>query len=144
VILVDSNVLLRRLDPAHVHQAAARDAVRGLIAAGEALCVASQNLAEFWVVATRPRGANGLGLDAAAALADLARIEQTFQLLPDSPAVHQRWRRLIEQYRVTGRRAWDVRLLAIMQVHDIRQILTFNGADFAPFEVEVLDPGGRG
>ncbi len=51
--LVDSNVLLRRIQSSSSHYAAARRALRRLYENGDILCITSQNLLEFWSVATR-------------------------------------------------------------------------------------------
>ena len=61
-ILTDTNVLLRSLYPEHLHYFAAENALAALRLRGEALCVAPQNLMEFWAVATRSREDNGLGM----------------------------------------------------------------------------------
>jgi predicted nucleic acid-binding protein len=34
----------------------------------------------------------------------------------------------------------DARLVALMNVHGVRQILTFNTGDFVRFEIEALHP----
>ena len=52
--LVDTNVLLRRLEFTHDHHRAAIAATMRLIESGESLHVATQSIAEFWAVATRP------------------------------------------------------------------------------------------
>jgi predicted nucleic acid-binding protein len=52
--LVDTNVLLRQFEPAHDHHGAAVAATMHLIESGETLHVATQSIAEFWAVATRP------------------------------------------------------------------------------------------
>ena len=61
-ILIDTNVLLRSLYPDHPHHSGAENALTVLRLRGETLCVAPQNLIEFWAVATRSRDDNGLGM----------------------------------------------------------------------------------
>jgi predicted nucleic acid-binding protein len=139
--LVDTNVLLRQLEPAHDHHPAAVAATSRLIERGETLHIAAQSIAEFWAVATRPSAQNGLGLDVAAAASAVAEIERTFEvLLSDESRVYEHWKRLIVEQRVTGRRVFDARLAAVMLAHDVGRVLTFNGADFASFGVVVLEP----
>ncbi len=60
-VLVDTNILLRRIQPDHVHHALAIDSVARLLAAGEQVYFTLQNICEFWNVMTRPTAANGLG-----------------------------------------------------------------------------------
>jgi len=64
-VLVDTNILLRFVEPKDPEHALVREAVRALTAKGESLCFTSQNLVEFWNVCTRPLSKNGLGLTAA-------------------------------------------------------------------------------
>src|ERR1035438_4900903 len=59
--LVDTNVLLRLLQPEHPQYAIASMALAGLRRQESDLCIARQNLVEFWAVATRPVAENGLG-----------------------------------------------------------------------------------
>jgi predicted nucleic acid-binding protein len=133
-------VLLRRLEPRHPHH---RDALVGtdrLIASGEPVHVAAQNLAEFWAAATRSTELNGLGLEIGAVAAALDRIERAFALLPDDPKIYDYWRRLVIVHRVVGNRVFDARLVAVMLHHGIGRILTFNGDDFMRYGVVVLHP----
>jgi len=139
--LVDTNVLLRQLEPEHDHHRAAIAATMHLIESGETLHVAAQSIAEFWVVATRPPAQNGLGLDVCTAISAVAQIERTFELLlSDEAMVYEHWKRLIIERRVIGRRVFDARLVAVMMAHGVGRVLTFNGADFASFGVVVVEP----
>jgi predicted nucleic acid-binding protein len=139
--LVDTNVLLRRLEPAHDHHRDALDSIARLIESGETLHVAAQSIGEFWAAATRPPAQNGLGLDIAAVASAVDEIERTFGLLlSDEAMVYGHWKRLIVGQRMTGRRIFDARLVAVMLAHGIARLLTFNGADFARLGIIVLDP----
>src|SRR6516162_146493 len=67
MILLDTNVLTRMTDSAHVHAAVSRREVHVLLGRRERLHIVPQNLYEFWAVATRqpgppPAGQNGLGM----------------------------------------------------------------------------------
>ena len=73
-VLVDTNVLLRRIQPNHDHHALAIDSVARLIASGEPVYFTLQNISEFWNVMTRPITANGLGFSAAFALGEVGKI----------------------------------------------------------------------
>lgn len=72
--LLDTNVLLYLANPAAPEHSAAKAAVAGLLAEGERLAVAAQVLFEFWSVATRPAGVNGLGWPVAQARAEVDAI----------------------------------------------------------------------
>lgn len=139
--LVDSNILLRSLYPHHQHYSAAKRSIATLERGGEILCVAPQNLVEFWAVATRPRGDNGLGLTPARAAGEIATLRQVFNLLPWTPDVLDAGHVLVAQLGVSGRQTHDAHLVAVMKVHDVGSVLTFNVADFRRYPgIQVLDP----
>jgi predicted nucleic acid-binding protein len=141
MILVDTNVLLRMVQPIHSMHAQAMSVVAALRMRDEILCVVPQVLYEFWVVATRPVQPNGLGMTAAEADADLAKIIQRFRLIRDERAIFDPWRRLVTQHQVLGKNAHDARLIAAMQRHGITRIVSFNADDFKRFPgVTTIDP----
>jgi predicted nucleic acid-binding protein len=140
--LLDTNILLRLAEPAHPMHAAALQAVEAILEHGEEVFLVPQNLMEFWVVATRPRERNGLGMTAAEATPELARIEAQFALLPDPPLLYAEWRRLVTAHAIVGVRGHDVRLVAAMLIHGLTHLLTFNVDDFRQFQgIVVVHPG---
>ena len=143
-VLVDTNVLLRRTQPNHEYHAAAMDSVARLLAAGELVCITSQNIAEFWNVVTRPVANNGLGFPVTLALSEVEKLERILTLLRDSAATYPEWKRLVVKHSVLGTKVHDARLVAAMNVHGIERILTFNTGDFARYGIEVLLPSQNG
>lgn len=139
-VLVDTNVLLRRIQPNNAHHKIAVESVTRLLDAGETLCFTPQNIAEFWNVMTRPVSSNGLGFSISETAAEVGKIEAVFTLLPDAPAVYVEWKRLVTKHNVQGVQVHDTRLVASMNVHGVNQLLTFNTADFARFGVTLLHP----
>ena len=73
-VLVDTNILLRSAQPNHPLCAQATHAVSSLIRQKDAVFFCSQNVAEFWNVATRPADRNGLGLSLEEALQEVAAL----------------------------------------------------------------------
>jgi predicted nucleic acid-binding protein len=132
-------VLLRRTQPDHPQYGVAVESVQRLIA-GEPVYYTLQNIAEFWSVITRPVASNGLGQDATMALAEVEKIERAMERLPDSPAMYDEWKRLVLRHAVTGVNVHDARLVAAMNVHGVRRLLTFDAGDFARYGVEVVQP----
>ena len=139
-VLVDTNVLLRQFEPEHAHHRSAVDSVTRLLLSGEPVHVTAQNIAEFWAAATRSPAQNGLGLAVAVVAAALDQIERVFVLLPDELAIYAVWKRLVTTHGVIGNQVYDARLVAVMRVHGIDRILTFNAADFARYGIDVLHP----
>jgi predicted nucleic acid-binding protein len=132
--LFDTNIPVRLTNRHDPQRAVAQHAVYALRARGERLCYTSQILAEFWNVCTRPVTARGgLGMTVARTERRVRLMEQYLELLPDSLAVHQEWRRLLVAHRITGLQVYDARLVAAMYVHQISHLLTFNVAHFQRF-----------
>jgi len=98
--------------------------------AGYRLCVTKQTLIESWVVATRPRDANGFGYSAQFAAEGIAKIKRLFYLLAETDDIYPAWESLVLSKKVLGKNAYDARLVAAMQVHNISRILTFDTSDF--------------
>jgi len=131
--LADTNVLIRWLQPHDRDYPIAQRALPRLENVAAIPCYTSQNLGEFWNVLTRPANRNGYGLTPAEADSQARVIETRFRLLPDAPAVHEEWRRLLVDYSVSGTQVHDARLVASMRVHGARRLVTFNTRDFARF-----------
>lgn len=132
-VLVDTNILVRAVERRHPLMRTARLALLALVRKEEELCVTPQNIAEFWNVCTRPVNLNGLGSSITGTDRLASRIETFFTVLPDSMEAFRIWRRLVVEHEVRGAKVHDARLAAIMQAHGVRQILTFNTADFKRF-----------
>ena len=112
-----------------------------LLGRSETLCLTSQNLIEFWAVATRPIAANGLGWTVAETMQEIAELKSFFILQPDTPVVFAEWEKLVAQYQVIGKQVHDARLVAVMKTYQISSILTFNIADFKRFtEIVAIAP----
>ncbi len=144
-VVIDANVLLRFADPTAAQHPTAVTALSALRAQGESLRTIPQSLYEFWVVATRPVAANGLGLSVVECEQALARIEAIFPLLSDPPALFAEWRTLVVAHACHGKVAHDARYVAALRGLGLTHLLTFNVADFARFTgITVLDPADVG
>ena len=139
-ILLDTNILLRISQPHSAHAPIAERALNALRLRNETLHIASQNLFEFWAVATRPVIENGLGFTIERAMGQVQALKRLFPLLPETP-LQSEWERLVVTYAVSGKNCHDARPVAAMMVSGTRSILTFNVQDFARFTgITVLDP----
>jgi predicted nucleic acid-binding protein len=131
--LVDSNILLRWLQPDDPDYPIVEAALDRLVKLDAVLCYTSQNLAEFWNASTRPASRNGFGLSPQEADRRARHFETRLRLLADSIAVHEEWRKLLVEYGVSGVQVHDTRLVAAMRVYGVQRILTCNTADFKRF-----------
>jgi predicted nucleic acid-binding protein len=130
-----------RSHPSDPHYRAVTQALAALKQNGETLCIAPQNLVEYWVVATRPAANNGLGMSAIDALAEVQRLRRAFHVLESLPGTTDTWETLVGKHQILGKQAHDAHLVAIMQVNSVANILTFNRRDFEWYPgITVLDP----
>jgi len=125
-VLVDTNILLRSAQPNHPLCTQATQAVSSLLRQQHAVFFCAQNIAEFWNVATRPAGLNGLGLSHEEALQEVSDVEKLLTLLPDVPAVYAVWKQIVYDHRVQGVKVYDARLVAVMNLYAVESILTFD------------------
>jgi predicted nucleic acid-binding protein len=141
--LLDTNVLLRLADAQSPEHAVAEAAIERLLAGEETVFVSAQVLVEFWAVATRPEPANGLGWSTATTAEAIRALRDQFPLLNETPDVLDRWFELVGRFQVAGKHTHDARLAALLLVHGVRQLLTFNTTDFPPsWGVEAMHPSG--
>lgn len=135
--LLDTNILLRLInpdDPMYSQTVAASDILN---ARRERAIIAPQNIIELWNVCTRPAEKNGLGFTIGQTKAEVARLERLFIFLPDTQAIFLEWSRLVETYEVKGAKVHDTRLVAFMLVYKIDNVLTYNVRDFRRFSAEI-------
>lgn len=130
---VDTNVLLRLAHEQHPQHELIATALRRLVARQVELCFTPQNLGEFWNVSTRPRERNGLGLSIEETEAQIESIERRMSILDEDRRVYLAWRRLLVARNVRGVQVHDAHLAAVLEVHGVDHLLTFNGPDFKRF-----------
>ena len=140
-VLLDTNILVRLLQPADKNHAACLDALEKLPKDGFEICVVPQNLYEFWAVVTRPVDVNGLGFSPAATEQAIEQICDMFTFLKDERTIYQYWLKLVANFKVLGRNSHDARLVAALDRHRISHLLTLDAKDFKRFEhITILTP----
>jgi predicted nucleic acid-binding protein len=130
VVFLDTNIVLRLLDPAAPEHPQVRAAIETLEASHDTLVIGLQVLVEMWVVATRPTANNGLGWSPAVARAVLDAMRSRFPLLREDDSTALRWLDLVTGLPVVGKRAHDARIAALMTTNSVQHILTLNVDDF--------------
>ncbi len=134
-ILLDPSILVRERDTADPKHAETIDCIRALWHAQWILYVTTQSLIEYWSVATRPAHARGgLGLTQLEAEQDIARFLELHDFLEEPPRLFERWRAIVNTYQVLGKQVWDARLVAIMELTNLKILLTFNKSDFTRYD----------
>ncbi|MEC4818445.1 MAG: type II toxin-antitoxin system VapC family toxin [Scytonema sp. PMC 1069.18] len=136
--LLDTNILLRMSDGNSQFHLLAGKATAKLLIQGHQVYITSQNIIEFWVVATRPVEVNGLGWTAEKTRTEIEQLLSQFPLLEETPQVFSRWLNYVTAYKVMGKRVHDARLIAVMLEHGVTHLLTFNTDDFSNREGIVI------
>lgn len=140
-VLADSNILLRLVQPTHAQHAVASSALDKLLADNVDLCVVTQNIVEFWAVATRPAANLGLGMTPPSAAGEIQKLRAIFHLLDGGVGIADAWEKLVRDHLVCGKQTHDAHLAAAMSVYGIQHLLTFNGDDFRRYAgITVLHP----
>jgi predicted nucleic acid-binding protein len=132
-IAVDTNVLLRLSERGHPQFSLISTAMRRLVAQGADLCFTPQNLGEFWNACTRPVERNGFGRTVEETRLLLDSIQRRMTLLTEDERVCPVWQRLLIACEVRGVQVHDAHLAAVLEVHGVTRLLTFNGEDFKRF-----------
>lgn len=139
--LIDTNVLLRLDDTAHLHHADALAAIEWLNAHDQGCILVPHVIYKFWVVATRPTEVNGLGLNVADAEQVVSEWMNFFSLRRDERGVFDLWHELVKANDVKGKNAHDARLVAAMLRHGVTNLLTFNAPVFLRYSsIRVFSP----
>lgn len=128
--LLDTNILLRIADTSSSQHPLALAAITNILSRGDKCVITAQVLIEFWVVATRPVEVNGLGWNSQLTDEKICQLISQFRLLEETQEIFTQWYQLVTTYNIKGKRTHDIRLLAVMIVHNIPCLLTFNPDDF--------------
>lgn len=130
---LDTNVLLRLSHSSHPLHGLLSDCMVHLAANDAELCFTTQNLGEFWNVSTRSIDRNGFGLSIQEAARRFNAVVRKMTLLPETEGIYLVWLRLLQAHEVRGVQVHDAHLAAVLEVHQVTHLLTFNGADFKRF-----------
>ena len=130
---LDTNVLLRLSHSSHPLHGMLSNCMIHLAANDVELCFTTQNLGEFWNVSTRPLDRNGFGLPITEAARRFEALVRKMTLLPETEGIYSVWLRLLQSHEVRGVQVHDAHLAAVLEVHQVTHLLTFNGADFKRF-----------
>jgi predicted nucleic acid-binding protein len=138
---LDTNILLRIADTSSPQHSLTITALTNLLSQGNKGVITSQVLIEFWVVATRPLEANGLGWTPQETTPKIRQFIVQFRLLPETKEIFDHWFQLVTKHNIKGKRTHDIRLLAVMDVYQIPYLLTFNPNDFISLpNITIIQP----
>ena len=130
---LDTNVLLSACDESRpAHERSSR-LLEEALAGRRSLYASGQVFREFLVVATRPVEANGLGMSAGDALANVTEFSRCIRLLDETEEVSRRLRNLVRQHKLQGKRIHDANIAATLLAHGLDRLVTDNPADYKVF-----------
>ena len=128
-MFIDTNILVNSRILEAPDYDIARASLNRAIRDREPMRISRQILREYLAVVTRPQ-TWPVAITREDALADVARLISTFQILEDGPLVTESLIALCRDVAVGGRQIHDANIVATMLAHGERRLLTFNTADF--------------
>ncbi len=128
-MFIDTNILVNSRILEAPDYNIARASLNRAIRDREPMRISRQILREYLAVVTRPQ-TWPVSITREDALADVARLISTFQILEDGPLVTESLIALCRDVAVGGRQIHDANIVATMLAHGERRLLTFNTADF--------------
>ncbi|MHC5822722.1 MAG: type II toxin-antitoxin system VapC family toxin [Nostoc sp.] len=132
--LLDTNIILRFTDTDSAEYDLINNAISQILVEGGQCFITSQVITEFWVVATRPMRVNGLGWTVEKTEQAVQMLINQFDLLEEIPEIFPQWLSLVTSHKISGKRAHDLRIQAVILTHNISHILTLNPQDFVAIE----------
>lgn len=131
-VFIDSNILVYANVASAPFHARAVNALQELNDEGIDLWVSRQVLREFLATLTRPQ-AFAAPQPISVLIQDVRSFESQFYVAEDGPDVTARLLALLNDVPAGGKQIHDANIVATMQAHGIRRLLTGNGADFARY-----------
>lgn len=139
-LFVDTNVLIYATDLQSPFYVQAVNALNKAFMSGVDLVISFQVLREYLAVTTRIRvDKPEVSLDD---LFESIRVfRQEFEVVEDNGKILDNLLNLVENIPTAGKQIYDANIVATMQAHGIRSLLTHNTADFRRFShlIELLD-----
>ena len=133
---LDTNVLVMARFQAAPGHAVARERLQRAGKSGDVLHISRQVHREYLATVTRPQSWSApVPMDAA--LADIATLQASFEILEDGPRATEMLIRLCRDVVVAGRQIHDANIVATMLAHGERRLMTFNGQDFRRYGARI-------
>lgn len=133
-LFVDTNILVYATEVASPWHQAAIEALNTFRRQGVELVISPQIINEYLAATTRHGpGSAGPSLTLAEITANVETFLQEFTLVPEDARVVTSLAGLVQAFAVGGKQVHDANIVATMQAHGIRRLLTHNTADFARF-----------
>lgn len=137
-VFIDTNILVYATDDESPFNAKSLGIIKRLMKDGVDIAICSQIVREYLVVLTR-----GLLPDdpaRSAALHNVRKFLQAFTLLDENSESVARLQTILKNCSIGGKQIHDANIVAVMQVHGVKRLLTYNLDDFKKFDqwIEIL------
>jgi predicted nucleic acid-binding protein len=131
-VFIDANVLVFANTATAPLHAEAQAALQSFAASGAGLWISRQILREYLATLSRPQTFSS-PVPAATLIADIGGFQTQFRIAEDGPTVTANLPTLLATIAIGGKQVHDANIVATMQAHGLRRLLTHNTADFARF-----------
>ena len=131
-IFLDTNTLVYASEQRAPLHATALQVIQDLYGVGAEVWISCQVLREYLATLTRPQ-TWGNPQPVSVLIGEVRHFERRFRVAEDGPEVTDRLLNLLAQIPIGGKQVHDANIVATMQGHGIRRLLTHNAADFARF-----------
>jgi len=141
-VFIDTNILVYATDDKSPFHSKSLDMLNQLMTEGNECAISPQIVREYLVVFTR-----GISPDDAArsaALHNIAKFLEAFTLLDENHETVYRLQTILENSAVGGKQIHDANIVAVMQAHGVKRLLTHNIDDFKKYAqwIEILKLDG--
>ena len=136
-VFVDTNILIYANVAAAPEHQTARTRLHELANLGAELWVSRQVFREYLAVLTRPQMFTK-PIAPADLVLDVQRFERQFRVAEDGPAVTVNLLDLLKTIAIGGKQVHDANIVATMEAHGLRHLLTHNVADFQRFASRIV------
>ena len=131
-VFIDTNILIYATDDESPFNAKSLGIIKQLMTDGVDFAISPQIVREYLVVLTR-----GLPPDdrsRSSALHNVNKFIETFTLLDENSKSVTRLQTIMEKCAVGGKQIHDANIVAVMQAHGVKRLLTHNLDDFKKFD----------
>jgi predicted nucleic acid-binding protein len=136
-VFVDTNILIYANVTAAPEYLTAQARLQGLAKLGAELWVSRQVFREYLAALTRPQTFTN-PIAPADLIIDIQRFENQFRVAEDGPAVTANLLNLLSTTAIGGKQVHDANIVATMEAHGLRHLLTHNVADFQRFASRIV------
>lgn len=140
LVLIDTNILIYASDESSVFQEKARRFLEKKLPFKN-LCLAIQNLTEFYAIVTNPkRVKNSLNQNQAIRAIKSYLNSGLFQIIIPKPATVFRITTLLDKYLIKNREIHDLHLAAVMMDNEVKTIYTADTKIFNRLGLRAINP----